>query len=87
MQGFIKLEAVPTEDGSHISGEIAMTGVGLVDKVKLLYAFCTSLEIDDAAIMTMIAVREMLDKSTEQVKIDMGAIRKFTECESESEDE
>ena len=71
MNGYIKIEA----NDDSISGEINMEHVGSVDKVKLLHAFCESLKISDAEMLTMMVLRDEINESTNRTVVDIGAIR------------
>lgn len=87
MNGYIKLDAMKEEDGERITADVNIHDVGIVDKVRLLHAFCTAIEIDDATILTMMMVRDDIDKSAETTKIDRSLLNAFAAFANGGEDD
>lgn len=78
MKGYIKISANSVgEDGMKLEVECDMTHVSVVDEVYLLDAFCKALDIDNAAILTMMVMREEIGNTQTKITVDTSTLKRF----------
>ena len=88
MDGYIKIVVTPTDDGEQIIVDVNIREVDLVDKMRLLRAFCQALHLNEAHLLMFIATKKMLDDASESTTIDMSGLRGFMQdCEDDDDDD